>query len=264
VGRRSCHSALAVVRLEQQAEEEQHMTQPNADAAAAPAPVSAVGARAVPVPAWDRRLQQAVLVLARLGLAYIFFAGFLWKMPPRFGCVNSFAFPVANAEGRPDTNGSSGLCYWLGLETVYAPQERKVLIADLQHLGGQQFGVDIGPLARLNAAFLEGVVKPNIAWFGHLIWGAEVLIAVTMFLGLFTRLGGLLAIGIALQLYVGLANIPSPYEWEWSYGQMVLLALLMFGLAPGRVLGLDALIRPRLSPAAAHGNPLAKLVMLLT
>jgi uncharacterized membrane protein YphA (DoxX/SURF4 family) len=221
-------------------------------------------ARAVPVVGWDRRLQQAALVIGRLGLAYIFFAGFLWKMPPRFGCVNNFAFPLANAEGRPDTNGSSGLCYWLGLETVYAPQERKVLIADLQHIGGQQFGVNISPVAQLNAVFLENVVKPNISWFGYLIWGAEVLIALTMFLGLFTRLGGLAAIGIAAQLYIGLANIPSPYEWEWSYGQMVLLAILMFGLAPGRVLGLDALLRPRLAPAAARGNRLARLVLLLT
>jgi uncharacterized membrane protein YphA (DoxX/SURF4 family) len=233
---------------------------------AVPTPVQGTNdvVQLVSVPAWERRIQQVVLVIARLGLAYIFFAGFLWKMPPRFGCVNNFAFPVANAEGRPDINGSSGLCYWLGLETIYAPQERKVLIADLQHLGGQQFGVNISPIAQLNAAFLEGVVKPNIAWFGYLIWGAEVLIFVTMLLGLFTRLGGLVALGIAMQLYIGLANIPSPYEWEWSYGQMVLLALLMFGLAPGRVFGLDALIRPRLAPAAAKGNPLARLALLLS
>jgi hypothetical protein len=229
-----------------------------------PPPEASAAARVVPAPRWERRLRQAALVIGRLGLAYIFFAGFLWKMPPRFGCVNNFAFPVANAEGRPDTNGSSGLCYWLGLETVYAPQERRVLIADLQHLGGQQFGVDIGPLARLNALFLEGVAKPNIAWFGYLVWGAEVLIFLTMFLGLFTRLGGLLALAIATQLFVGLANIPSPYEWEWSYGQMVLPAVLMLGLTPGRVLGLDALLRPRLAPAAARGNRLAKLGLLLT
>ena len=40
--------------------------------------------------------------------------------------------------------------------------------------------------------------------------------------------------------------------------------ILMFGLAPGRVLGLDALLRPRLAPAAARGNPLARLALLLT
>lgn len=232
---------------------------------AAPEPKVAVAARDASLPRWNGRLQKAAILIGRLGLAYIFFAGFLWKMPPRFGCANNFAFPTATAEGRPAANGSSGLCYWMGLETVYAPQERKVLIADLQRIGaGQQFGIDIGPLARLNAGFLEGVVKPNIAWFGYLIWGTEVLIFVTMLLGLFTRLGALAAIGMAVQLYVGLANIPSPYEWEWSYGQMVLLAILMFGLAPGRVLGLDALLRSRLAPAAARGNSLARLVLMLT
>jgi hypothetical protein len=91
-----------------------------------------------------------------------------------------------------------------------------------------------------------------------------VLIFLSMLLGLFTRLGGLLAIGIALQLFVGLANIPSPYEWEWSYGQMALLAIAMFGLAPGRILGLDALLRPRLAASATRGNRLAQLALLLT
>jgi hypothetical protein len=158
------------------------------------------------------------------------------------------------------------LCYWIGLETVYAGQDRKVFIADIHRLlgSGEQFGINIGPLAALNGAFIEHVVKPNIAWFGYLIWGAEVLIFLTMFLGLFTRLGGLLATGIAAQLFVGLANIPSPYEWEWSYGQMLLLAIAMFGLAPGRVFGIDALIRPRLTQSAERGNWLARLVLMMT
>jgi uncharacterized membrane protein YphA (DoxX/SURF4 family) len=237
----------------------------NTRAAVGPETSTAIPVRDAAAPGWDRRLQKAAILIGRLGLAYIFFAGFLWKMPPRFGCANNFAFPIATADGRPDPNGSTGLCYWLGLETVYAPQERKVLIADLQRIGGgQQFGLDIGPLARLNAGFLEGVAKPNIAWFGYLIWGAEVLIFATMLLGLFTRLGALAAIGIATQLYIGLANIPSPYEWEWSYGQMLLLAILMFGLAPGRVLGLDGLLRPRLVLAASRRNLLARIALLLT
>jgi hypothetical protein len=232
---------------------------PAAPVAQQPAPTAVLA-----VANWDRRLQHAVMVIGRLGLAYLFLAGFLWKMPPRFGCANNFAFPVANADGRPDPNGSTGLCYWMGLETVYAPQPRQVLSADLQNIGAQKFGVDISPIAQLNAIFIEQVVKPNISWFGYLIWGAEVLIFLTMLLGLFTRLGGLIAIGIASQLFIGLANIPSPYEWEWSYGQMVLLALLMFGLAPGRVLGLDGLLRPRLAQAAVRGNRLARLALLLT
>jgi uncharacterized membrane protein YphA (DoxX/SURF4 family) len=238
------------------------MTTTRVDAAAAGG-ITPAG-RTTAAALWGGRLQQAVVLIARLGLAYLFFTGFLWKMPPGFGCANNFAFPVANAQGRPDPHGSTGLCYWLGIEPIYAPLERKVLTADTQNLGAKKFGIDIRPVAQLNAIFLEGVVKPNIAWFGYLIWGAEVLICVTMLLGLFTRLGGLVAIGMAAQLFIGLANIPSPYEWEWSYGQMLLLALLMFGLAPGRFLGIDALLRRRLGPAAARGSRLAKLALLFT
>jgi hypothetical protein len=85
-----------------------------------------------------------------------------------------------------------------------------------------------------------------------------------MVLGLLSRLGALVAIGMSAQLLVGLAGIPNPYEWEWSYILMVLLSILMFGLLPGRILGLDALLRPRLAAAAAHGNRAARAALLLT
>jgi hypothetical protein len=45
---------------------------------------------------------------------------------------------------------------------------------------------------------------------------------------------------------------------------MVVLSLLMIGLAPGRVLGLDALIRKWAAPHAANGKVLAKLLMLVS
>jgi hypothetical protein len=60
---------------------------------------------------------------------------------------------------------------------------------------------------------------------------------------------------------VGLANIPSPYEWEWSYGQMVLLSLVMLGTAPGRVWGIDAWLRRRFANAKGL---VAQLVMAAT
>ena len=232
--------------------------------AAVDVPAVQTPSQPVATPRWDRRLQQIVIVIARLGLAYLFFANLFWKMPPRFGCANDFAFPTANAEGRPVSGGSTGLCYFIGLESIYAAQPRALLVADLQYVGGQRLSVDIAPLARLNGWFVDTVVKPNIAWFGSVVFGAEALIALSMFLGLFTRLGGLVAIGISAQLMIGLANIPQPYEWEWSYNQMVLLSLLMFGLAPGRYFGLDALLRRPLSRAAGRGNLPAKLLLLLT
>jgi hypothetical protein len=101
---------------------------------------------------------------------------------------------------------------------------------------------------------------------GYMIWLAELSIVVLMFLGLFTRLGGLIALGVSAQLLVGLANIsiPGDYEWEWAYNLMVVLSVMMIGLAPGRILGLDAIIRRWAVPAAMRGNVIAKFVTVLT
>jgi hypothetical protein len=121
--------------------------------------------------------------------------------------------------------------------------------------------MDISPLAQINAIFIDNVVKPNLGLMGYFIWGAEAWIALSLFLGLFSRLGALVAIGISVQLFVGLANIPSPYEWEWSYGQMVLLSVVMLGVAPGRIFGLDGWLRRRFGDGQGI---VAKLIRLFT
>ncbi len=240
------------------------MTTTDAPAGAAEQPSTTPVPAGAETGAWDRRLQRAVIVIGRLALAYLFFTSLWWKLPPHFGCTNNFAFPVANAEGRPSANQSTGLCYWIGVEAVYASQPRPLLVADMRYAGGPVWQIDIAPLARLNGAFIEAIVKPNIAWFGYVIFGAEAFIALSLLLGLFSRLGGLVAVGISAQLMVGLAGIPQPFEWEWSYNLMVVLSLLMFGLAPGRILGLDALLRRPLLRAAQRGSKAAKAALLLT
>ena len=78
----------------------------------------------------DSRFFKVCMVIARLGLAYLFFTQLFWKLPPRFGCGSDFNFPVPAEQNYYDTNGSSGLCYWMGFESVYASQPREVLIAD--------------------------------------------------------------------------------------------------------------------------------------
>ncbi len=212
----------------------------------------------------DRRLHNIVMVIARIGLAYLFFTQLFWKLPPTFGCTNDFAFPQPAAENYYDANGSAGLCYWLGLETVYAGRARRVLVADMRPAGLPRLGITITPIAQVNAALLENIVKPNIAFVGWLLWLAEFWVFVSMLLGFLTRLGALVGFGVSLQLFIGLANIPRPYEWEWSYGSMMLLTLLMFGLAAGRVFGLDAILRRRLAPAASEGKWFPRLILWLT
>jgi hypothetical protein len=210
---------------------------------------------------WERRLQQAALVVGRLCIAYLFFTQLWWKVPPTFGCPADFHFTT----GTPSQlQRSSGLCDWIGIESVYATQPRPVLAANLDNRGAPEIAVDIGLLARLNGAFINNIVQPNIRWFGYLIFLAESFIFLSLFFGLFSRLGGLVAIAMSAQLWVGLAGILNPYEWEWSYTLMLVLSLLIFAFAPGRILGLDMWLRPRLQASAQRGSGFARLLLALT
>jgi len=210
---------------------------------------------------WERRLRDGAVVLGRLTLAYLFFTQLWWKSPPNFGCPPDFAFTTADAGGR--LQRTSGLCDWIGVESVWATRPRPLLVANLDNQGPAEISVDIGFLARPNGAFLDGFVKPNIRWFGYVVWGMEAFIFVTMFLGLFGRLGGLVAIGQSAQLWVGLSGVGNPFEWEWTYNQLLVLSIMMFALAPGRILGVDALLLPRLKAAADKGNRLAAAMWLM-
>lgn len=213
--------------------------------------------------------QHLAVLVGRLGLAYLFFTQLLWKMPPSFGCPADFRVTAGNPAGFTADNPyaqprSSGLCDWIGIEAVWSTQPRTLFQADIDNKGGADLGLPIGWAARANGALIDRIIGPNIRWLGWLIWGGEALIFVTMLLGLFSRLGGLVAVAISSQLVVGLAGITNPYEWEWAYIAILLLSLVLFGLAPGRFLGVDALSRPRLRAAAGRGNRLARFALALT
>ena len=218
------------------------------------------------VKTWEPRLQKVALVVGRLALCYLFFTQLWWKVPPSFGCPADFAFTTGtvDANRRAQLKKTIGLCDWIGIESVWATAKHPILVADMKPVGGPVIAVDIGPVARLNGLFIDNFVKPNIRWFGYAIWGMEAFIFASMFLGLFSRLGGLVGIAQSAQLWIGLAGIGNPNEWEWSYNWMPVLSILMFAFAPGRVFGLDALLRPRLMAAANKGNKLAAALMWLT
>jgi hypothetical protein len=216
---------------------------------------------------WEGTLRKAVTVLARLALAYLFFTQLWWKMPPTFGCGPDFA--IRQEDGKGGYTKSSGLCTWLGYESIFAKKPREFFVADLIYWPQapvKKIAVDGSAIARLNGQIIDTVIAPNIRTFGYLIFWAEAFIVFTLFFGVLTRLGGLVSLGVSTQLAVGLSGIaiPGDYEWEWAYWQMVVLSLLMIGLAPGRWFGIDALIRRVLKPAADRGNALAKLLLLPT
>ncbi len=80
------------------------------------------------------------------------------------------------------------------------------------------------------------------------IWTAELLVAISLMFGLFTRFGALLGSLLAIQLYVGLAYT----DWIWTYGMLVLLCLVLTAIPAGRRLGFDQWFAPRLQAAAQN------------
>ena len=87
------------------------------------------------------------------------------------------------------------------------------------------------------------------------VWIAELIVAISLMFGLFTRFGAILGSVLAIQLYVGLAYT----EWLWTYGMLVLLCLAITAIPAGRRLGIDQWLAPRLH-AAAQSNRLAQFV----
>ncbi len=171
------------------------------------------------------------LVISRLTIGYLWYTQLLWKLPPTFGCPPNFAVS-ASFQAR-----TSGLCDWVGLMTIYSK-------------------------IPLQASLVKSFVVPNIAWMGWIIWLGEAFVAVSLILGLLTRLGGLAALLQALNLYFGVTAVPG--EWYWTYGMLAILGLVFLAIPAGRVLGVDAWLRPRLQGGADRGNVLAKILLALT
>ena len=92
---------------------------------------------------------------------------------------------------------------------------------------------------QLQSVLVRDLVLPNIAVFGPLVYAIEVAIAVSLILGVVTRLGAALGALMAINLWLGLYNAPG--EWPWTYMFLVVLQLIFLINPPGRSLGVDAL-----------------------
>jgi hypothetical protein len=210
-------------------------------------------------------VQKAALIFLRIALAYLFFTQLFWKLPPTFGCPANFALTTGEvAGGQVRLSRTGGLCDWIGIESVWAKPQRLFFTTNIDNRDGPEVFLNLSFLTSLNGSFIDGVVAPNIRWFGWLIWGAEAFIFASLLLGLFSRLGGLVAVGMSAQLMIGLAGITNPYEWEWGYNQIFVLAVLVFAFAPGRFLGLDALLIPRFKKLEENGNRIGRVLLWVT
>jgi thiosulfate dehydrogenase [quinone] large subunit len=146
-----------------------------------------------------------VINAIRLLMGWMWLQQVQWKMPPDWGCT---------------PNRDRGLCDWIQREIDY-------------------------PLIPLYRDILVGFVQPNLDWFGGVVWAVELVIAVALLLGLFTKIGALLATGMGINLLIGLWNVP--HEWYWTYVFLIFVSIFLFLANAGRPLGLDHVIQPRLA-----------------
>jgi thiosulfate dehydrogenase [quinone] large subunit len=103
--------------------------------------------------------------------------------------------------------------------------------------------------------FLVNVMIPNWSLFGWMTLVTETFIGATLILGLFTRLGSLVAFAMALNITIGIVSVP--HEWVWTYIMLMALPVVFFFTDAGRSFGLDSLLVPRLGRATAAGSRLA-------
>jgi uncharacterized membrane protein YphA (DoxX/SURF4 family) len=108
---------------------------------------------------------------------------------------------------------------------------------------------------QLQSTLVSDFVLPNINVFGPLVYAIEVFIAVSLILGVFTRIGAALGALMAINLWLGLYNAPG--EWPWTYMFLVVLQLIFLINPPGRSLGIDALAWGRESTARKDASILS-------
>jgi hypothetical protein len=215
-------------------------------------------------PNWEERLLNVSKVIARLALAYLFFSQLFWKLPPRFGCGPEPGFEFTHFGPDGTLVRSSGICDWVGVQTSFADHDR-YFFATWTSDGDSLISINLRPLTRLNGLFVEKVVQPNMGIFGWGIFFAEAFIAISLLLGLLSRAGALVSFLVSFQLMLGLAGVWDPAahlnEWEWSYHLMIFLSIAVLGAAPGRVFGLDKLLRPRFEAMVNNGSRVARLLL---
>jgi thiosulfate dehydrogenase (quinone) large subunit len=93
--------------------------------------------------------------------------------------------------------------------------------------------------------FLANVVAPNAGVFAELVRLGEVCVGISLVLGLFTRLGGLVGILLPLNYIAARGGLGSFSAWGAIDGCMILLSAINFVLPTGRVAGVDALLPHR-------------------
>lgn len=174
---------------------------------------------------WQREGQTWSVGIARIVIGVLWISNALWKVPPDFG--------FAALPNPPDPS----LAFYVQEMIDY-------------------------PAFGLYQAFMRDVVVPNGPLFGWMILLGEWVTGLLLLFGLFTRLGGLFGTLQALNLMIGLANVPG--EWPWAYRMLVLINVVILATAAGRNWGVDQFVRPWLLARAERGDRLSSWLARLT
>ena len=169
-----------------------------------------LGSIAVAIHAWrtipgQRSWSHVCDWLCRFFIGSMWWQQTLWKLPPLY-------------TDNPSDPLNSGLHFWMTRE-------------------GQSAAIS------LQADFVNHIVLPNFYLFAPIVYALEVLTAVSLILGVFVRLWGVIGALQVLNLWLGLYNAEG--EWPWTYFFLLVLMVIFALHRYGRSLGIDALMLER-------------------
>jgi len=181
-----------------------------------------LGSITIAVYAWrsipsQRSLSHVGDCLCRFLIGSMWWQQTLWKLPPLY-------------TDNPSDPTNTGLHYWMTRlsESASIP---------------------------LQADFVKHIVLPHFYFFAPIVYTLEVLTAVSLILGLFVRLWGLIGALQVLNLWLGLYNAEG--EWPWTYFFLLVLMVSFTLHGYGRRLGLDAIILERTAARRTSGGGLS-------
>lgn len=91
--------------------------------------------------------------------------------------------------------------------------------------------------------FVSSIVMPNFTLFAWMIFLTELLVGLSLLTGTMTRLGGLIGLLLAINLGIGLLEVPG--EWPWSYVMLAMWQATFLVTGAGRIFGIDGMFRKR-------------------
>ena len=159
------------------------------------------------------------MCLARILVGGLWWQQTLWKLPPYY----------TDLPGVPD----SGLKHWM-----------------IEMVNNASFSIQ--------STLVKDIVLAHFNIFAPMVYAVEVFIAVSLILGLFTRLGAALGALMAINLWLGLYR--APYEWPWTYFFLIVLQVTFVVFQAGRSFGIDAIIVRRVSGQSEPESMLARII----